>query len=449
MFFFKLCIGVVAYSQVNNPVCMENLSLFTQHAKVKNYEAAFTPWRQVRTTCPDIHIATYVYGERILQHKIKTSGGSLKKNYITELVGLYNDANKYFPKKYTLASTATDKAILLYDNSSADTQSIYKILDQAFKKDLAGFNNPKGLYLYIASAIDLYRNRQKSLQEILDIYDQVMDKIDHEKQKQLTIIDPLLSKEQNGILNRREQRDLKQARAKKSNYNKVEASMEGKLGSIADCNKLMQLYSQNLESKKNDPEWLVRAATWLYKKECTNTALFDQVVMPLQYYPPTANSVFYLGLLYHKKNNPTNALNYYQKAIRDANNNYDRAQIALAIANQYKNLNQLENSRNFAQIALSYQPSLGKAYLLIANLYARSANACGDSTFAKRAVYWLASKTAALAKQVDPGLQNEAIKASRSYSSRAPSKEEVTQSGMTGKTIHFSCWINGSIRVPD
>ena len=38
------------------------------------------------------------------------------------------------------------------------------------------------------------------------------------------------------------------------------------------------------------------------------------------------------------------------------------------------------------QKALAYQPSMGKAYLLIANLYASSANGCGKTQFEKRAV---------------------------------------------------------------
>ena len=41
-----------------------------------------------------------------------------------------------------------------------------------------------------------------------------------------------------------------------------------------------------------------------------------------------------------------------------------------------------------------YQPSLGRAYLLIANIYADSANGCGDTQFNKRAVFWLAAQTA-------------------------------------------------------
>lgn len=37
-----------ANGQAGNEACMTNLSIFNQHAKVKNYDAAFEPWMKVR-----------------------------------------------------------------------------------------------------------------------------------------------------------------------------------------------------------------------------------------------------------------------------------------------------------------------------------------------------------------------------------------------------------------
>ena len=51
--------------------CPANLSIFAEFAKVKNYDSAYTPWLEVKTHCPELNEATYIYGERILGHKIK------------------------------------------------------------------------------------------------------------------------------------------------------------------------------------------------------------------------------------------------------------------------------------------------------------------------------------------------------------------------------------------
>ena len=51
-------------------VCMQDLSIFAEFAKVKNYKAAFEPWMRVRQNCPTINAAVYTYGERILKDLI-------------------------------------------------------------------------------------------------------------------------------------------------------------------------------------------------------------------------------------------------------------------------------------------------------------------------------------------------------------------------------------------
>ena len=92
---------------------------------------------------------------------------------------------------------------------------------------------------------------------------------------------------------------------------------------------------------------------------------------------------------------------------------------------------------------------MGRAYLTIANLYASSANDCGDSQFNKRAVYWLAANMARKAGEVDASIQKVARKTAESYVGRAPSKTDIFTEGNQGATIKFSCWINSSVKVPN
>ena len=118
------------------------------------------------------------------------------------------------------------------------------------------------------------------------------------------------------------------------------------------------------------------------------------------------------------------------------------------IALKFKEKGRKSTARNYARKALSYQPSLGKAYLMIANLYANSANNCGKSQFDKRAVYWLAANTAKKAARVDASIKKAALKTAASYIGRAPSKTDIFTEGMEGKIIEFSCWINENVMVP-
>ena len=86
--------------------------------------------------------------------------------------------------------------------------------------------------------------------------------------------------------------------------------------------------------------------------------------------------------------------------------------------------------------------------MLIASLYASSANDCGDNQFEKRAVYWLAANIAQKAGRVDASIRKLANRTRESYLGRAPSKTDIFTEGNEGTSIKFNCWINASVKVP-
>ena len=57
------------------------LSIFSEYVKAKNYDAAFESWMELRLRSPKFNSAIYVYGERILKHKIKNSYSYYVLNY--------------------------------------------------------------------------------------------------------------------------------------------------------------------------------------------------------------------------------------------------------------------------------------------------------------------------------------------------------------------------------
>src|SRR5690606_3680834 len=122
-----------------------------EHAKVKNYDAAFEPWKMVYESCPDINRANFTLGERILEHKIANSSGADKDGFVQELLSLHDNSIKYFPSNFTKAGVAIDKALLLYDNKMASDSELFDMLDKAFKEDRENFTNAKALYLYFRS----------------------------------------------------------------------------------------------------------------------------------------------------------------------------------------------------------------------------------------------------------------------------------------------------------
>ena len=95
--FLMLTTNILA--QLSSEECIQNLSIFAESAKVKNYEAAYEPWMKVRNECPSINLAIYSYGERILKFKYQNSSGDEKLSYANDILKLYDQWLEYFPTK--------------------------------------------------------------------------------------------------------------------------------------------------------------------------------------------------------------------------------------------------------------------------------------------------------------------------------------------------------------
>jgi len=443
-----LAIMGTANAQGQNPECMTNLSIYAEHAKVKNYDAAYTPWKMVYETCPSINKANFSLGEKILAYKIDNSSGTEKDGYISDLLALYDNSLKVFPDKFPKAVVAIDKALLLYDNKMASDEELYNLLNAAFEQDASNFKNPKALYLYFSSLVDLYNDGKKDLQAVFDTYDDVTEKIEEENAKLTDIISTLLPKEEAGTLTSKEKRRLKVATTNSESYGKIAGSVDSKLGALADCDNLIPLYEKSFELKKTDVTWVKRAVGRMFSKDCIDDPMFQKLFEAQLALDPSADAYVYGGTLKKKAGDNKGAIADYNKALELESDPKKKSNIAYKIATSYRRSSK-STARSYAQKAINANPANGRAYLLIANLYATSANDCGSTPFEKRAIYWKAAEMARKAGRVDPSLSGNANQSAASYSAKAPSKTDIFNSGLAGKTIAFSCWVGGSVTVPN
>ena len=435
-------------------VCMQDLSIFAEYVKVKNYSSAFEPWMRVRENCPDINAAVYNYGERILKDYIKNGTPEEVERSKKDLIKLYDEWVQYFPKnknKNVVGDIISSKAQALLDYDLADLKVVYATFDEAFNKDAASFTNPKFLYNYFKTLYDRYKagDSEVSMEMLFNKYEEVSEKFDFETIELAKKLDVILKKEEAGTaLTSKEQRRKRIYNVNSKAIGTFLSNLDAIIAKEATCENLIPLYKRNFDEFKSDAIWLKRAASRMDSKECSDDPFFVTLVEALHTLDPSADSAYYLGLLNDKSGNADEALRYYEESIALETDNYRKAKILLKIANKFKVAGRKSSARNYANKALSYQPSLGRAYLLIANMYADSANNCGDTQFNKRAVYWLAADLARKAGNVDNSLSKIARRTAESYTGRAPSKTDIFTEGNEGVVIKFDCWINIRVTVP-
>ena len=449
-----LILGSGHMTAQDNQQCLQNLSIFAENAKVKNYTAAYEPWMAVKSECPSLNVAIYSYGERILKDRLKNEAAADKAKFQVELLALYDDWIKYFPTKRgksKIGDILSSKAQNMIDFKIGTSQEIYTIFDEAYKKDAASFTNPKRLYNYFKTFYDIYKtgNGAVTTAMLFDKYEEISEKFELEGISLAKGLDVILKKEESGAA--LSTRDLRRRRIYDTNSNAIGVflrNLDAIIAKESSCENLIPLYQNSFEENKSNPVWLNRAAGRMKSKECADDPLFVTIVEALHALEPSANSAYYLGILNDKRGNSSEALRYYEESISLETDKYKKAKTLYKIALEFKAKGRKSKARSYARKALGFQPSLCKAYLLIANLYASSANDCGNTQFEKRAVYWLAANMARKAASVDASIKKNALKTAVSYEGRAPSKTDIFTEGKEGASVTFSCWIGTSVKVP-
>ena len=431
---------------------LQKLSIFSEYVKAKNYNAAYAPWMELRISSPRINKAIYVFGDRILTDKISNSEGEEKTKYILDLLKLWKERRTVFPNITPQGAYLAKASQLKYDNQKLlgeSKEDLYTAFDAAYITDAKTFTNPKSLYTYFSLMVGLYDSSLKSAQELFSKYDDISEKIDFEVKNYTNKRNAFLGEDGEVLeLSRKDTSRLKSYNSYLRAYNQIAGSIDTKLGSRANCENLIPLYQRDFEAFKNDGVWLQRAMNRMYAKGCNDDALFVQIVEQKNALEPNADTAFYLGILKDKAGKSSEALSFYNQAVALETSSFEKSKILYKIATNFKKKSRYGQARIYYMKALKANPSMGKAHLAIAAMYAKSANNCGTDNFSKRAVYWLAAKEAAKAGRIDPTMKKNAKKSIANYDAKAPQKSEIFSSGRTGQVIPVGCWIQRSVTVP-
>ncbi|MFO7720513.1 MAG: hypothetical protein R6W85_08770 [Gillisia sp.] len=429
--------------------CATKAALAYDDAKAQRWEQAYPALMDVKEECPTYSLATFQYLERAINHKMANAQGAQKDALIEEMIQLMNDRLKYFPGKTDAAAIKGDVAWLKYENEIGTKETHFKAFDEAFKESPESFTSPKRIYAYFSLLVDLQDEGKKSLQDVFELYEEVIGKIEVEENKLAEMLAPLLEKQESGTdLTAKEKQLVVNSEINLSAYSTVKSSVNGKLGQRADCDNLIPLYNKDFDEKKTDVQWLKIASERLSQKDCTQDPIFFKLSEALHRAEPSAKSALYLGQLAEAEGKSSQAMKYYNESASLETNASSKSRVYMKIAENYKKQGNFSQARTFYRNALAAQPSAGRAYLQIASMYAQSANNCGETTFEKRAVYWLAADYAARAGRVDPSLSRIANESVAAYKGRAPQKADVFQEGKQGQTIRIACWIGESVKVP-
>jgi tetratricopeptide (TPR) repeat protein len=131
--------------------------------------------------------------------------------------------------------------------------------------------------------------------------------------------------------------------------------------------------------------------------------------------------------LYLSDGNYSEALNFLIEAERLIENEDERKEILLEIAETHQQLENLESARDYTRQSIEIDGNWGAAYIRMSSIYATSISQCtGGNTLERsdRTVYWLVLDYLEKAREADPDLASEAENRAKSYEEATPSSED-------------------------
>ncbi|MDO3694373.1 tetratricopeptide repeat protein [Wenyingzhuangia sp. chi5] len=414
--------------------------------KTKNYESALKNLEWCLDNSPKLTANIYKYGGNLLDDVLKEKPE--KKAEVAVL------GKKMFEKRFVNypdedpAKAHSDYADFL-EEVGGDKEEIFNHYDQAFKIDPTKLG-VGSIISYFTTVIDKYKDTD--LQLVFTTYDVTVEAINAKVEGYLDNIQKLKAKQEEGqTLISSEKRNLHIYTVNSKALGQVEAILDQRMEEISTCEYLIPLYTTEFEENKTNKVWVTRAINRMFKKDCTEDPLYASLVEQYQEIDPSPEaSVLYAGLLMDK-GETEKAISFFDKAISQETDPAKKAKNLYKVADIFKKRGQNAKAVSYAKKAIAAKSNFGRAYTMIATLYAGAVNDCGNDEFEKRMVY-VAAKTYALkASKVDPSIGVYASKLAQAYAANEPSKKLVFNNELglkSGDSYTIKCWIGETVRVP-
>ncbi|WP_139956297.1 tetratricopeptide repeat protein [Flavicella sediminum] len=431
-------------AQDTNQEAAIKYNLFKGDYKSKNYAGAYENWLWCLNNSPKLSVNIYKLGVTIAKDKLAKATPEERPAAIALVRRVFDQRIELYPKD--LAKVYSDYADFLSEEKQSD-EDVFQMLDKAYKIDPSKMG-VKAIYRYFSYVTE--KNKDSNVQFIFDTYDvlveAVHDKLDNYAKK----LDGYSAKEEAGnVLTSSEKRYKKAYENNSKAIGQVEGGLDKIIVDLSTCDRLIPMFTADFEANKTNGAWLKSSVSRMYKKECTEDPLYDKLVEAyVKAQPSPEASVFYAGILV-KNNQFDKAKEYFEKAVQQEEDTNKKAAYLYKIAQIMQKKGRKVEARSYARKAIANKRSMGKAYLLIASLYAKSANTCGKSEFEKKMVYVAALKMAEIAERVDPANASTAKKYVKSYKSSIPAKKLIFTEGVTsGAPFKIGCWIGETVKIP-
>jgi tetratricopeptide (TPR) repeat protein len=405
----------------DSATCVVHLSLYREFYKQKNYNDAMPHWRWVFFNCPLSSQNLYIDGVKMISDFMeKATDKALKDKYYDTLLMVYDQRISAFDREaYVLGRKGIDMVTYKPENIEDNYNTLKRSVELGGDETEAAT-----VAYYFQTILGMVQAQKLDKTAVIDGYDQLSN-----------IIDNNLTKAQG---------DEK----KVATWGGVKANIETAFEPFASCDDLIPLYEKKFSENSEDVDMLIKMTSMLDRKGCTGSEIFFAATEKLHKLQPGAKSAYLMGSLSFEKKQYSKASEYLNEAVNLADNNEDKIKALNLLAAVNYQLHNYPQARANAMKILQLNPSYGKAYIFIGDLYAASSSMCTDDDLSGKTVFWAAVDMYQKAKSVDPSTAEEVNNKIGQYSRYYPAKDDLFFRDMhEGQSFTVGCWINETTTI--
>lgn len=419
-FLFLLTLSVrVAVAQTGD--CATQIhdyhTLFEGHQVAEAYRV----WQLTKTQCVPPSRAVYDDGLQLMMaYYSKIEEPVERVRLQKEALKLLEDCIKKYPE--AVPDGAVAKAMLLYacsERSDLELEEVYGLLNSSFQAHGAAFSDVNALHIYFVLSMDSFKNKQLTGVELMDRYHKIQERCAVSKTA---------------------------ADGEAKSFEALLKMIEAEAAKAIPCTARTAYYEANYRTHQQDVAWLQLACHNL-APSCSGTPLFYTISGLSDDLAPTASTAFARGVASLKQQQEAAAQKYFDTAVSLSQEGLERATQCYQVSLQWRLLDKAK-ARDYLNQALRLQPQFGKAYFLLAQLYASSTD-CFTERFDRQALFTLALQTAAQALAVDASLQKTVTAFQAQYTPQALTPKDITKAKRKGATYFLGCWIATTLTYPD
>ena len=233
------------------------------------------------------------------------------------------------------------------------------------------------------------------------------------------------------------------------------------ISGAADCNKLDELYWDDVEDNKSNLDVLQKIIKLYKRVRCTESDIYFAACEAAHKLQPTDESAAGCASMAARKGDYEAAVKYYDQAIQLATVEEEFEDVAdyqyNAAVYCFANLKRYPETRKYAQASIATLTKLGmtkgqgRCYLIIGMAYAATRLYGNDpkGTILNKTVYWAAVDKFVKAKQIDPSVEAAANDYISTYVKYFPTKEERFDlpNEFSGSTYYVGGWIGETTTI--